>query len=161
MSNPLSDFNTSRFTPSVSSRKYIYSDLDFSLRLRPGYRVSAEDAALGFTNPGSDVYTLTDIDAIKNSIRNLCMTNLFERPFQPEVGTRISQMLFENLNPLAEHAIKEEIENVIREFEPRVSEIEVQTSSSIDSNSLSVSIYFTISNDSVVQNLELNVNRIR
>jgi phage baseplate assembly protein W len=147
--------------PSISSRKYIYSDLDFSLRLKPAFVPNDDDIAAGIASPGSDIYTLTDIDAIKSSVRNLCLTGLYERPFQFDLGTRISQLLFENANPLVGHLLKNEIENVIREYEPRVLNVEAEVDLNLDANDINISIYFTISNNSIVQNVEFTINRIR
>lgn len=147
MGNVLSDYNRSGYVPRIT-RKAIYSDLDFSLRRFPG----------GY-NEG-DISPLTDIDAIKNSIKNLCLTNIYERPFQPGLGSRIRFLLFENSHPLTSAAIENEIRDVITEYEPRVSDVIVTVSETQDMTAYNVSITFTVMNV-IVSPFEFIINRLR
>ena len=61
-----------------------------------------KDLNLNFTrNPVTgDVATVTDVNAVKRSIRNLLLTNHYERPFHPEIGSDIPALLFENFGPI-------------------------------------------------------------
>lgn len=150
MNNLLSDFNAPRYRPVITGR-YRYSDLDFSLRRRPVTELSS---------PVSDIFLLTDIDAVKNSIRNLVLSEIYDRPFQPELGTRISSSLFENGNPLLYDIIKSDIENVIRQYEPRISKITADVADTLDQNALRVNIYFVLNND-LPSEMEFIINRVR
>ena len=66
-----------------------------------------------------DVVTITDVNAIKRSIRNLLLTNHYDRPFHPEIGSNISQLLFENFGIITGTMLSKEIEDMITNYEPR------------------------------------------
>ena len=80
-----------------------------------------KDLNLNFTtNPvTSDVTTVTDVNAVKRSVRNLLLTNHYDRPFHPEFGSNIPYLLFENFGPVTGNQISRAIEEVITNFEPR------------------------------------------
>jgi len=106
------------------------------------------DLNLNFTkNPATkDVARLTDIDAVKRSVRNLILTNRFERPFHPEIGSSIRAILFENITPLNAVLLQDRIEEVIQNFEPRVTLNQVLVQDNIDNNQYSVFISFYVNN---------------
>ena len=62
---------------------------------------------------------LTDIQAVKRSLRNLVQLNTFEKPFHPEISGGIREMLFEPMTPIAQIIMTRKIEDVIENFEPR------------------------------------------
>ena len=66
-----------------------------------------------------DVNKITDIEAVKRSVRNLVLTNFYEKPFHPEIGSGIRDMLFENMSPLTAAVLAKKVEDVIENFEPR------------------------------------------
>jgi phage baseplate assembly protein W len=72
-----------------------------------------------------DIGILTDIDAIKRSLINLIVTSFYERPFNSAKGTRIRRSLFENISPITNILMVEDIKAVISTFEPRVHLAEV------------------------------------
>lgn len=73
-----------------------------------------------FAHPTTkDVVKKTGIDAIKRSIRNLVLTNFYDRPFRSYIGSNVQKLLFENATPLTRIFIKDAVEEVIRNFEPR------------------------------------------
>ena len=76
------------------------------------------DLNLNFTrNPATgDVARLTDIEAVKRSVRNLVLTNQFERPFHPEIGSSVRALLFENVTPLNAILLEDRIREVIINF---------------------------------------------
>ena len=67
----------------------------------------------------NDVNKLTDVEAVKRSVRNLINTNHFERPFHPEIGGNVRALLFENMTPLTALNLQRKIEEVLSNFEPR------------------------------------------
>ena len=66
-----------------------------------------------------DIQKITDIEAVKRSVRNLINTNHYEKPFHPEIGSNLRAMLFENLTPQMNHLISKQIELLLRNYEPR------------------------------------------
>jgi phage baseplate assembly protein W len=67
-----------------------------------------------------DIGILTDIDAIKRSLINLIVTSFYERPFNSAKGTRIRRSLFENISPVTNILMVEDIKAVVKAYEPRV-----------------------------------------
>ena len=106
------------------------------------------DLNLNFTkNPATkDVARLTDIEAVKRSVRNLILTNRFERPFHPEIGSSIRDLLFETITPLNAVLLEDRIEEVIVNFEPRVTLNQIIVQDEIDNNRYSVTISFYVNN---------------
>ena len=106
------------------------------------------DLNLNFTkNPATkDVARLTDIEAVKRSVRNLILTNRFERPFHPEIGSSVRAILFENITPLNAVLLQDRIEEVIENFEPRVNLNQVIVQDEIDNNQYRVTISFYVVN---------------
>lgn len=102
-----------------------------------------------------DLLTLKNENAVKRSIRNLILTDSYERPFQPEIGGNIKGMLFENLSTLTLSQIENKIESVISNFEPRARVLSVIANSRIDDNAVTVSILFSIIGNS--KPLEVNI----
>lgn len=98
-------------------------------------------------NPISeDLAVKRDEEAVKESIKNLILTDKGERLMQPLVGGNIRAMLFENNTPATIKMIQEQIKTTIEEYEPRASLIDVTVLSSLDENTIEVGIYFYINN---------------
>lgn len=96
-------------------------------------------------NPHPDskqLITNKNEDAVVRSIKNLILTNRFERPFQPTIGSRINSFLFENITPQVALAIKTEIEQTIAEHEPRARIIDVLVAPVEERNMYVVTIVF-------------------
>lgn len=131
MSKRLSDFNTSGYRPSiVDSASRLHSDLDFSL--------------ISVGSPGfKRLFPLTDLDAIKNSMKNLILTNVYDRPFQPGLGSNVTNLLFENAEPLTQHRIATEIKRVIEKHEPRISNLQVEVSDLSENNAYDISVLYS------------------
>ena len=104
------------------------------------------DLNLNFTkNPATnDVARLTDIEAVKRAVRNLVLTNEFERPFHPEIGSDIRSLLFENMTPVVEVLLKDRIKETIDVYEPRAELTGIQVFDEIDNNQYRVIINFTV-----------------
>ena len=106
------------------------------------------DLNLNFTrNPATgDVARLTDIEAVKRSVRNLVLTNQFERPFHPEIGSSVRALLFENVTPLNAILLEDRIREVIINFEPRAELTNINVIDDADRNGYRVVINFQVLN---------------
>lgn len=125
----------------------------------PLQRVSQgfKDISMTFQrNPlNNDLIALKNISAITRSVRNIIFTYPGEKPFDPEFGSQISRMLFENADPINSIRMKREIEYSINRYEPRVLLTSVVVNPNYDSNSYDVGInYNVIGIDVPTQNLE-------
>ena len=110
-----------------NSRRFRDIDLDFSRN--------------AVTN---DVNIVEDVVAVKRALKNLVQTNFYERPFQPELGCGIRELLFENFTPMTKVFIERKIEEVIVNYEPRVNLQNVAVDDDQDKNRLVVDIYFYV-----------------
>jgi phage baseplate assembly protein W len=107
-------------------------------------------------NPVSlDLALKRDEEAVKESIKNLILTNKGERLFQPLLGGNIVYQLFENNTPATIKLIQQQIRTTIIQYEPRADLIDVVVQSSLDDNRVEVTIYFYISN--IEQPISVNV----
>jgi phage baseplate assembly protein W len=100
-------------------------------------------------------------NAIKTALKNLILTNNFERPFHSEIGSPIRRLLFEPATPLLAASLKQAIINTINNFEPRVELINVIVSVDEDSYSVGVSIEFQVINTTRPLTLDLTLERTR
>ena len=99
--------------------------------------------------------------AVKRALRNLILTDKFERPFRPSFGSTVKQSLFENIDSLTESNVKDAIARAIRDHEPRVELLEVRVNATPENNSLQVTIYFRVQNQAEPDELSLVLERIR
>ena len=97
-------------------------------------------------NGTNDIEKITDIEAVKRSVRNLVLTNFYEKPFHPEIGSGIRDMLFENMTPITAVVLARKVEDVIENFEPRARLIGVRASPNLDRNEYEVTIEFFVVN---------------
>jgi len=106
------------------------------------------DLDLFFTKKivGSDVNKVTDIQAVKRSLRNLINLNEFEKPFHPEISGGIRDMLFEPMSPIVAAVLARKIEDVIKNFEPRCRLVSVRSLPDFDRNIYNVTIEFYVVN---------------
>ena len=93
-----------------------------------------------------DVNKVTDIEAVKRSVRNLILLNTFEKPFHPEISGDVRGMLFENMTPLVSAVIARKIQDVIENFEPRARLTGVNALPNFDRNAYEVTVYFYVVN---------------
>ena len=93
-----------------------------------------------------DIQKITDVEAVKRSVRNLLNTNHYEKPFHPEIGSNLRAMLFELMTPQMNHVISKQIENLINNYEPRCNLTQVHTQPMFDRNGYSVQISFMVNN---------------
>tara|TARA_B100001564_G_C20418525_1_gene569039 strand:+ start:72 stop:500 length:429 start_codon:yes stop_codon:yes gene_type:complete len=104
------------------------------------------DLFFGRKSSNSDIQDLTNIKAVKRSVRNLILTNHYEKPFHPEIGSGVRDMLFENMTPVTAIILARKIEDVIQNFEPRVRLISVRAQPDLDRNLYEVTIEFYVVN---------------
>ena len=124
-----------------------YSDLDLFFGKKP---------------VGSDISKITDIQAVKRSLRNLVNLNTFEKPFHPEIAGGIREMLFEPMTPITAVVLTKKIEDVINNFEPRVRLVSVRALPDMDRNIYNVSIEFYVVNaPTELVDLSIMLERLR
>jgi|TARA_X000000368_G_scaffold11727_1_gene9427 phage baseplate assembly protein W len=107
---------------------------------------SFKDLSMSFkANPlNDDLITLKNEAAIARSLRNIIFTSPGEKFFNPDFGSNISKVLFENIDEISAIQIKEEIELSIKNFEPRVRLQEVEINPDYDNNQFDVTINYRI-----------------
>lgn len=108
-----------------------------------------------------DLSLLTDTQAIIAAFKHLVLTNHYEIPFHPEIGSNIRSLLFENITPLTISYIKREITNVAKNFDPRITINNINISADTDKNFYSISIEFSTNIKSAPINIEFKLNRLR
>ena len=123
-----------------------YADLDFDFKAHP----VTKDVVLKYNE-----------EAVKKSLKSLIMTYKYERPFQPSINSRIKKLLFENITPVMGVNLKSNIEDVIREHEPRVDLRGVDVIVDEDQNRIKVDIFFNIKNQPEVVSLTTTMQRTR
>ena len=105
-----------------------------------------KDISLSFTRHPvtNDITVLKNEDAIKKSVMNLCRTSINERFFNPSIGTRIGQSLFEINDPDIAEFLEQDIENTLNNYEPRIKVKSVNSESILDSNELNIKVEYDI-----------------
>jgi len=112
-----------------SSRDFVDLNLDFARNV--------------VTN---DVVKIEGVDAVKRSVKNLIQTNFYERPFHPEIGCGVRELLFENFTPVTGIFIQRKVEEVITNYEPRARISSVTVNEQPDRNGIDVTVYFYVMN---------------
>jgi phage baseplate assembly protein W len=109
-----------------------------------------------------DIQKISNIEAVKRSVRNLINTNFHERPFHPEIGSNIRSILFEPVSPVIEDLLSRYVQDVIDNFEPRVELISIKSNANIDQNAYNVTIeFFVVNSPSEAQSVQLFLERLR
>ena len=93
-----------------------------------------------------DINIITDVENIKRAVKNLVLTNVYEKPFHPEIASGVRDMLFENMTPLTSIVLTKKVEDVIENFEPRVRLMSVSARPNLDRNEYEMTIEFFIKN---------------
>lgn len=141
-----SDYNTTGQKASLVSSKRLYSDLDLSLTLHPIFR---------------DIMPLTDTDAVINAVKNLIFTNFNERPFQPNLGSNLSNILFEPADIITIICLKQSILEVLRKNEPRIDSISAEIIDDSDRNRYHVNLEFRVISPNLEVDITLFLSRLR
>jgi len=108
-----------------------------------------------------DIQKISDVEAVKRSVRNLINLNHYEKPFHPEIGSNLRAMLFENITPQLTHYIGKQIELLIKNYEPRCRLTQVANKPNLDKNGYSVSISFYVVNHPQPVQVETFLERLR
>jgi phage baseplate assembly protein W len=124
----------------------IYSDLDLDF---------------GRNSVTNDVNILTNVEAVKRSVRNLINTTHFDRPFHPEIGGDVRALLFEPMTPLTALNLQRKVEEVLVNFEPRINLVQVAANPNPDANSYDLNIYFYVVGTTQLVQVQTFLERLR
>lgn len=130
----------------IISRKTDYSDLDLDFLPHPTTK---------------DVMKKTGIEAIKRSVRNLLLTNFYDRPFRPAIGSNALKLLFDNVTPITANFLTNAIRETLRNFEPRIRIENLEVNFDPDNNGFKVNLYFVIVNRNEPAVVNLFLERVR
>ena len=120
------------------------------------------DLFFGQNNKTKDVNIVYDIQAVKRSIRNLVLLNVFDKPFHPEISSGIRGTLFELMTPVTAIILARQVQDVIENFEPRARLVGVKAFPNLDRNEYEVSIEFYVVNaPTELIDLTLPLERLR
>jgi phage baseplate assembly protein W len=113
-------------------------------------------------NPiSNDIALKKDEDSIKEALKNLILTDRGERLMQPNIGSDVRASLFENVSAVTLKILEERVRDVINNFEPRVSVIDVDVTSLYDDNRVQVTIYFYVKNSEEPLSVDVFIERVR
>jgi phage baseplate assembly protein W len=129
----------------ISSRAVDYLDIDLTFAKRPS----------------GDIYKKKDAAAVKQSIKNLLLTDFYEKPFQPFFGGNLRAMLFELADEDTEDEVEENIRNAINKYEPRAEILTISVNVLPDQNDMRVSVYFKIVSTQETVTFTTNLSRLR
>ena len=130
----------------ISSTSRQYKDLDLNFLIHPVRK---------------DINKHKDEMAVINSIKNLMMTNHYERPFQPDLGSNVRRLLFENLDKITAISMEREIRQVVENYEPRAQIKNLDILPDLDNNGFSVRMEFYIMNMSDPVTINFFLERVR
>lgn len=128
------------------TRSPTYSDLDLDFMAHP---------------TTGDVMKKVGNAAIARSLRNLILTNFYDRPFRSYIGSNVQRLLFENANPITAALIKDAIQEVVKNYEPRVRLTSLDLNFDNDNNGYNVQLSYIIINRSEPAIITLFLERIR
>jgi phage baseplate assembly protein W len=139
-------FRLNNFEPKNNHQQNRWRDIDLSFEKNP------------VTN---DLKVFNDVEAIRQAIKNIVLTNPWDRPFKPDLSCGIRTLLFEPLTPMLTLRAKKKIEFAIKKYEPRVILDNVIVVGDPDRNTLEITIQFTIKNTVTPQNVNISLKRLR
>jgi len=129
----------------ISSRTVDYVDVDLSFNKKPA----------------GDVYKKKDASSVKQAIKNLLLTNHYEKPFQPFFGANLRGLLFELADDQTESEVSVNIASAIQSYEPRVEVMDIDVNVLPDQNDMRVSIVFKIVSTEEIVTFTTNLSRLR
>lgn len=139
------DGNLSSGGSIISSRDKAYKDIDLAF----------------LAKPNGDIYKKTDAAAVKQSIKNLLMTGLGERPFRPILGGNLGVLLFENATTSTTQELENNIRLAVSNYEPRAQILNINIQNNLDRNEIFVGVEFKVINTSEIATLETTLSRLR
>jgi phage baseplate assembly protein W len=123
-----------------------FSDLDLNFTIHPVKK---------------DINRHTNEVAVVNSIKNLILTNHYERPFQPDIGSNVRRMLFENMDTITATVLENEISQTIKNYEPRADISRINVSPDYENNGFKVYMEFYVANRTTPITINFFLERIR
>ena len=129
----------------VTARTRVYKDIDLTFTPRPS----------------GDIFKKNDAAAVKQAVKNLLLTNKTEKPFQPNFGANLNDILFNLDTELSDDILPDLISQAIETFERRARVLDITTKVVPERNDVFVSITFQVVNSGEVVDLELSLNRLR
>jgi len=130
----------------IVSKKKPWRDLDLSLKIHPIRK---------------DIIPLKDDAAIKNAVKNLLVSNFFERPFQPTLGANLRGLLFEPADAITKLDLKQGIRRVLDTHEPRIKVLNIKVLDESDNNSYRITVNFLIKEYDTAESVEIVLRRLR
>ena len=141
-----------------------YSNYDASTtnKSKRSNRIYA-DLNLSFTkNPATkDVARIFDVQAIKRAVKNIILTNKYEKPFNSDFGCNLRGFLFENITEPLLVIIKDRVAMAIEKYEPRVSVEDVVVKEDIDKNGINIMVSFLINGTEAPVSVSTFLQRVR
>lgn len=131
---------------STTARTKAFSDLNLKLTLHPVRK---------------DIMPLKDDAAVKNSVKNILLTNFFERPFQPDSGGNLRALLFEPADAITRVAIRDAIKNALLNKEPRIEDVTVIVDNDEAKNAYRLTVGFNIKQIDKSETVEIILKRLR
>ena len=120
------------------------------------------DLFFGKKTSDSDISKVTDVEAVKRSIRNLVQLNVYDKPFHPEISGGVREMLFELMTPVTSAIIARQIEDVINNFEPRARLVSVRALPDLDRNAYEVQVaFYVVNTPTELVDLTIMLERLR
>ena len=108
-----------------------------------------------------DIIPLKDDAAIKNAVKNLLVSNFFERPFQPTLGANLRGLLFEPADAITKLDLKQGIRRVLDTHEPRIKVLNIKVLDESDNNSYRITVNFLIKEYDTAESVEIVLRRLR
>lgn len=108
-----------------------------------------------------DINKHTDEIAVINSVKNLILTKHYERPFQPEIGSNVTKLLFENMDTITAASLEREINQTISNYEPRATVYRTSVIPDYDNNGFTVDMEFLINNQTEPVQITFFLERVR
>ena len=109
-----------------------------------------------------DINKVTDVQAVKRSVRNLVLLNHYEKPFHPEIGSGVRDMLFELMTPITAVILATHVEDVIENFEPRARLVGVRADPDLDRNAYEISVeFYVVNTPTEIVDLSIMLERLR
>jgi len=133
-------------TTSISDNTRTFRDLDLNFEIHPIRK---------------DINILKNEFAIINSVKNLVLTNFYERPFQPQLGSNVRRLLFENIDTIIAAQLERAVEETIKNFEPRVQVSKITAIPKPDENKYGMQLEFFVINNSNPITINFFLERVR
>lgn len=129
----------------VTTRKKLFSDVDLTFAKKPS----------------GEIFKKTDAAAVKQAVKNLLLTNKYEKPFQPNFGGDLNNLLFQLADNDSMYEIDTVIKSALSRYEPRAKVKNIVTNLQPDANSISISLTFQVVSSDEIVTLETNITRLR